>query len=105
MEFYISLFNILVIKGRIMSIKNIFKKAIVYRTSCKINLIGERDNQVMFEVKNDDGDNGTVIIKTIKGANIITCSCKNSGVHSGNTICVHKIATLDYYQSKLLGLR
>jgi hypothetical protein len=90
-----------------MTIKNIYLKALNLQIADKVKLITREDDdrKLIFEVNDEDKINN-VVIQTKKGRTLISCDCHNCTMFCNEpTQCANKIASQQYYFSKILKLK
>lgn len=89
-----------------MTYKEMFNKSIILIMNNKVNLISEEESKMglIFEV-GDESKMYEVRMFKRPGRTLMTCTCSNASRFPLNCLCCHKIAVLNYYQSKIMGLR
>ena len=90
-----------------MTLKQIYEKALHLQMADKIRLITREDDdrKLIFEIIDGDKIN-YVTIQTKRGRTITTCSCTGcTRFCNESTRCACKIASEQYYFSKILNLR
>lgn len=85
--------------------REIFEKSIKLLMNDRIKIIGDNKNKIMFEIVDDEDNSKHILILQRKhGRNVFDCDCYQGSIYF-NTICSHKMACLDYYKAKMMGIR